>query len=216
MRDAYGQLAMHDRVAAEVAAAYDVFAHTYENNRGLFDMSAVQREFLARLPEHGELLDLGCGAGEPFASAFLARHWEVTGVDVSGAMLKLAARFAPKMMRIYCDMRDVDFAPESFDAISAVYSLFHVPSHDHPALFARMRKWLRHGGHLLFTYATAAYTGQPRFDGHKAFMGHELYYSHVTPDELSAQLAKAGLELVEAKERTIGGETFLWVTAKRV
>lgn len=216
MKDANVQYAPFSGVATEIAAAYDKFAHTYEVNRGLFDMNDVLREFVNRLPAHGELLDLGCGAGEPFASSFLGRHWYVTGVDVSGAMLKLAACYAPKMMRIYADMRDVDFAPESFDAICAIYSLFHVPSHDHPALFTRMREWLHPGGHLLFTYATAAYTGQPRFDGHKAFMGNELYYSHATTDELLTQLTQAGLELVEARERAIGGETFLWVTARRV
>lgn len=216
MKDAnIAQCAPFSGVADEIAAAYDKFAHTYEVNRGHFDMGEVLREFVRRLPAQGELLDLGCGAGEPFASSFLTRHWYVTGVDISGAMLKLAACYAPKMMRIYADMREVNFAPESFDAICAIYSLFHVPATDHPGLFARMRDWLRRDGYLLFTYATAAYTGQSRFDGHKAFMGHNLYYSHVTPEELSVQLAKAGLELVEAKERALGGETFLWVTAQR-
>jgi len=198
-----------------LAQAYDAFALTYERNRGQFDMTAVLDGFLARLPARGHLLDLGCGAGEPFARTFLERGWQVTGVDFSPAMLALAGRYAPAMTRILADMREVAFPERAFDAIAAVYSLFHVPRAEHPALFARMRAWLQPGGILLFTYATRAYTGQDRFEGYKTFMERELFYSHATPGELHAQLETAGLAVLEARERPIGGETFLWVTAKR-
>jgi cyclopropane fatty-acyl-phospholipid synthase-like methyltransferase len=204
-----------DAAAASLARTYDAFALTYESSRGLFDMTEVLGDFHARLPAAGDLLDLGCGAGEPFSREFVERGWRVTGVDLSGAMLELAARYVPQMSRIQGDMRAVSLPRHSFDAICAIYSLFHVSAVDHPALFARMRDWLRPGGVLLFTYATRAYTGQDRFDGYKSFMGQELYYSHVTPSELVAQLDAAGLELVEARERSLGGETFLWVTARR-
>lgn len=46
---------------------YDGFADIYEENRGLFDMSEVFKGFYGLLGfEKGKLLDLGCGAGEPF------------------------------------------------------------------------------------------------------------------------------------------------------
>jgi cyclopropane fatty-acyl-phospholipid synthase-like methyltransferase len=203
-----------DTTAASLERAYDSFALTYEGNRGLFDMTEVLGDFRARLPGVGDLLDLGCGAGEPFSRTFVEHGWRATGVDLSRAMLELAARYVPQMNRIHGDMRSVSFPRDSFDAICAIYSLFHVSAADHPALFARMRGWLRPGGMLLFTYASRAYTGQDRFDGYRSFMGRELYYSHVTPSELVAQLDAAGLELVEARERSLGGETFLWVTAR--
>ena len=68
---------------------------------------------------------------------------------------------------------------------------------------------------MLFTYATADYTGQERFEGDKTFMGQRLFYSHTTPEELATQLAAAGLAIEQAERRTIGGECFLWVTARR-
>jgi len=176
-------------------------------------MSDVLGDFAGRLPACGNLLDLGCGAGEPFACEFPRRGWDVTGVDFSARMLELATRYAPRMRQVRADMRDANFAKRSFDAVAAIYSLFHVPASDHPALFARIRGWLRPEGILLFTYATRAYTGQDRFDGHITFMGQELYYSHVTRPELDAQLVAAGFSVIEARERSIGGETFLWVTS---
>ena len=197
-----------------LAAIYDGFARTYDDNRGVFDMGPVIEDFMACLPATGNLLDLGCGAGEPFAKAFLDRGWSVTGVDFSARMLELAARHVPDMMRVHGDMRDVAFPAASFDAICAVYSLFHVPHAEHPGLFGRVRSWLRPGGIFLFTYATRAYTGHERFDGTKEFLGQPLFYSHATPDELRRQLDAAGFCDVDAKERSIGGEAFLWVSVR--
>ncbi len=195
---------------------YDQFADTYEAHRGAFDMSAVIEGFLRFLPESpGDLLDLGCGAGEPWACAFIERGWRVTGVDFSERMLDLAARYAPEMQRVNADMREAVFAPNSFDAITAIYSLFHVPCEDHAALFKRFHQWLRPGGKLLFTYATRDYTGADAFEGTIEFLGQPLFYSHDTPVEMRAALAEAGLRILDESYRGIGGETFLWVTVER-
>lgn len=195
---------------------YDSFADTYDVNRGLFDMGPVFEDFWQRLARRdGDALDLGCGAGEPFAKNFIERGWRVTGVDFSARMLQLAERHVPEMRRIYADMATVSFAPESFDAVTAVYSLFHLPRAQHAVLFGNIRAWLRPGGKLLFTYASRHYTGAETFDGHIEFMGRPLYYSHDTPQHLRGILADAGFSIEDEAWRAIGGETFLWVTAKR-
>ncbi|KAA6187777.1 class I SAM-dependent methyltransferase [Thiohalocapsa marina] len=200
----------------DLRSAYDALSVTYEANRGQFDMTQVLDDLFARLPSRGgALLDLGCGAGEPVAEAFIRRGWDVTGVDVCGTMLDLAARYVPAMRRVCADMREVAFRQGCFDAVTAIYSLFHLPSSEHPDLFARVRDWLRPGGIFLFTYATADYTGAETFDGWKTFMGQRLFYSHRTPADLQAQLQAAGLVPEALAARDIGGERFLWVTASR-
>lgn len=199
----------------DLRTLYDHFAETYEANRGLFDMSGILEPFYQGLnPSAGRLLDLGCGAGEPFPRFFLDHGWEVVGVDFSKKMLDLAARYAPRMHTLHADLLDVDFEESSFDALTCIYCLFHVPRRHHPELFARFRRWLRPGGQVLFTYATREYTGQDEFEGTREFMGQHLFYSHTTPVNLRAQLASAGLDVESADLRDIGGETFLWVTAR--
>ena len=194
---------------------YDHFAETYEANRGQFDMSGILQPFFTSLgPAPGALLDLGCGAGEPVPRFFLDRGWHVTGVDFSKNMLALAARYTPEMPTLCADMTEIDFPPARFDALTCIYALFHVPRARHPALFARFHRWLRPGARALFTYATREYTGAAEFDGEKEFMGQHLFYSHTTPDRLRAQLAAAGLAVESADLRTIGGESFLWITAR--
>jgi len=199
----------------DLCAVYDRFADAYEASRGLFDMTPVLADFQARLPATGRLLDLGCGAGEPFASHFIRHGWRVTGVDFSPRMLELAARYVPDMERVPGDMAEVEFPAGSYDAVTAVYSLFHLPRERHPELFRRIAGWLRPGGRVLFTYATRHYTGAERFEGSKEFLGETLFYSHMAPDELERALVAGGLTPEDLAYRAIGGETFLWVTARR-
>lgn len=195
---------------------YDHFADNYEANRALFDMSEVFDAFYQHLQgAEGELLDLGCGAGEPWAKYFVDRGWQVTGVDFSRRMLELAARYVPQMRTVAGDMREVRFEADRFDVITAIYSLFHVPEKDHRLLFTDIHRWLTPGGKFLFTYATSEYTGQLEFDGYKEFMGQQLYYSHTSPDRLNQLLEKCGFTIESADYREIGNETFLWVTAKK-
>jgi cyclopropane fatty-acyl-phospholipid synthase-like methyltransferase len=192
---------------------YDRFADTYEENRGLFDMTEVFNSFNGKLKiEKGMLLDLGCGAGESVAKLFVDRGWRATGVDFSKRQLELAAKHVPEMTTVHADMREVEFPSDQFNAITAVYSLFHVPASDHEVMFQKIHRWLCPQGKALFTYATKEFTGSVEFDGYKEFLGQQLYYSHKSPEALYADLKKTGFEIESADYRNIGNEIFLWVT----
>jgi SAM-dependent methyltransferase len=197
-----------------LASIYDEFADTYEENRNIFDMSEVFDAFYESFDiTRGRVLDLGCGAGEPFAANFIKLGWEVTGVDFSKRMLELAAKYVPDMDIIYADIADVEFDLAQFEAVTIIYALFHLPRDKHNALFEKIFGWLRPNGKLLFTYATREYTGSLEFDGHKEFLGKQLYYSHKSPERLHADLESVGFIIEAWDYRNIGGEVFLWVTA---
>ena len=194
---------------------YNEFAATYDDNRGLFDLSEVLDDFYQGLGQTGQLLDLGCGSGEPVAKYFIEQGWAVTGVDFSGKMLKLASRYVPHMKRIEADIRELDFSESSFDAVTASYSLFHIPASEHAALFKKIYTWLSPGGKFLFTYATKDYTGHSQYDGYKNFMGQQLYYSHKKPEELRCDITETGYQIESEVYREIGNETFLWLIVCR-
>jgi len=195
---------------------YDNFADTYDSNRGAFDISRILDDFYFLFGESkGQILDLGCGAGEPVARYFISHGWQVTGVDFSQRMLELASKYAPDMKAIRADIREVEFVPDQFDAVTATYSLFHLPFAEHPGVFRKIYKWLKPNGRILFTYATKEYTGSEEFSGYKKFIDTDLYYSHKTPEELLSDLEEIGFNLNSTDYHTICDETFLWVTAQK-
>lgn len=85
-----------------VRAGYDVIADEFLALVGASRSDAEVRgrvgaliaELRERLPENGDVLDLGCGAGEPYMR-MLSQHFNVTGVDFSSRQLELAAQNAP-------------------------------------------------------------------------------------------------------------------------
>ena len=191
---------------------YDGFAETYDQNRSLFDMTEIFDSFYGTLPnKKGNLLDLGCGAGDSFSRLFVEKGWQVTGVDFSEKMVELATKYVPQMKTMHADMRKIAFSDGQFDAITAVYSLFHLPTEDQDTMLEKFHSWLAPGGKALFTYATKEYTGFESFDGYKEFMGQNLYYGHKRPEDLYEELQQIGFEVEATDYREIGGEVFLWV-----
>jgi SAM-dependent methyltransferase len=115
---------------------YNGFADIYESNRGAFDISDILNSFYTLIEiKKGTLLDLGCGAGEPVARHFVDNSWLVTGVDFSERMLELASIYVPEMKTIRGDIMEIEFEANQFDAITATYSLFHIPASTHADMF---------------------------------------------------------------------------------
>jgi len=138
-------------------------------------------------------LDIGCGAGIP-VSRVLATRASVTGIDISPRMIALARQNVPTVRFIEADIRAVDFPPESFDAVTAFYSIFHLPKGDHQTLLGSIYSWLKPGGLLLCTlsYANeAAYTED-------SFFGVTMYWSNHSLSQYDQMLTKVGFELLES------------------
>ena len=199
----------------DLALRYDELAETYAAGRHRFDTTPILREFAGPLPPGARILDAGCGAGEPVARYFVERGDTVTSIDVSERMLALARRQVPEATFQRMDLRALDFPPASFDAITAVYVIFHLPRAEHTALFTGFARVLKPGGRLLLTLATREYTGQDELDGEMEFLGRRLPYSHDRPAVALDKLAAAGLAVVSARLIETGGETFFWVIARK-
>ncbi len=106
-----------------------------------------------RAARHGRILDLGCGPGRCLAAlkrAFPAS--ELTGLDLSPFMLELARdRLAAGggASLVHADARETPFEERTFDAITAIHLLGHVPRGAALAVLAEARRLLAPGGRLL-------------------------------------------------------------------
>ncbi|MEK6986683.1 MAG: class I SAM-dependent methyltransferase [Candidatus Thermoplasmatota archaeon] len=109
----------------------------------------------ALLREHSRepgktLLHLGCGGGH--LDRTLKKHYEVTGVDASEAMLDLARQLNPEVTYVHGDMRRVRLGG-TFDAVAVFDSIdYMLTKEDLRAAFVTAHEHLRPGG-VFVTYA---------------------------------------------------------------
>lgn len=206
----------HNRI---VEVGYDRMAESYLSTKDPEDPLTLQAlEELARdLPPGAKMLDLGCGAGVPATRWLSERGFSVTGVDLSSRQLDLARRFAPGATFIKSDMTELDFPPDSFDAVVALHSIIHVPRQDHPRLLAGIYRWLKRGGLFLATLTMTDFEGEdPDWEG----WGAAMRWSHYGREANVKMLRDAGFGIHAAEPRTGRGagddeETWLWVLVRK-
>jgi SAM-dependent methyltransferase len=148
-------------------------------------------------------------------TAALAEGRRVTGVDLSGVQVGLARRNVPGATFIQADMAAVAFAPGSFDAVVAFYSLTHVPRDEQPALLRRIAGWLRPGGVFLATMGADSSDDEVEDD----WLGVPMFFSHFGARRNVRLVAEAGLaveeHVVEQEPEDRHDARFLWIVARR-
>ena len=144
---------------------------------------------VAALPRGARVLDLGCGNGVPVCRELAAAGLRVTGVDFSEVQIDRARRLVPDATFVQADMTQVEFPAASFDAVTAFYSLIHVPVGEQPALLCRLATWLVPGGQAMLTTGHQEWTGSERgWHG-----GTEMWWSHADAATYRRWLTAAGL-----------------------
>ncbi|WP_206740761.1 class I SAM-dependent methyltransferase [Euryhalocaulis caribicus] len=108
------------------------------------------RRFM-RLAEHGsQLLDLGCGAGEPIVPDLLAGGYSVTGIDSSPSLIALCKQRFPDQNWLAADMRQLDLEGR-FGGLLAWHSLFRLTPLDQQKMFPVFARLAAPGAPLMFT-----------------------------------------------------------------
>ena len=207
---------MQDERRRTVAAGYDRISGRYQEWVARIEGDPSDRmlvEFAQRLPGRARVLDLGCGAGVP-STRVLAQSFDVVGVDISEAQIRSARKNVPEATFIHGDFAEIELPDVSFDGVTALYSISHVPREEHARIFARVARWLVPGGLFL---ATLGATDSPDWVGD--WLGGPMFFSSHDADTNRGLLRAAGFtleldEIVEMREPE-GPVTFLWVIARK-
>lgn len=192
---------------AETVRRYDEFAEVYaERWQGSDPVVAHRAIFSARLPGP-RVLDLGCGPGRD-ARSLTELGREVTGVDLSRRLLALARDHAPEARFLRMDMRDLAFAPESFDGIWACASFLHVPRRQALGTMWGIARRLKPGGILYLSVKEGTEEMEEGFDA------RGVYYTYYQIEDLMWMMRIFDL-WVKRWDRTVNHDTFLNVFARR-
>ncbi len=185
-----------------ILSTYDAVASEWDLRR---DRTLFERRHLDRMLQHApgrRVLDLGCGTGRPIAQYLVERRCAVTGVDGAPAMIDLFRRNVPGARAVVADMRELALG-ETFDAILAWDSFFHLSPGDQRAMMAVFAAHAAPRAVLLFTAGPEA--GEPLGD----FAGHALYHASLDPDGYGEALEGAGFTLIDVtiEDAEAGGHT---------
>ncbi|MFN8025817.1 MAG: methyltransferase domain-containing protein [Acidimicrobiia bacterium] len=146
-----------DEAAARSLASFGAAAEDYDSEAQSFfpRFGQLTVERLALVPG-ARVLDVACGTGNsvlPAANA-VGASGSVLGVDLTQQMLDIArtrvdAAGFTNVELVCADMRDLDLAPQSFDAVVSVFGIFFVP--DMAGLLADLWELVAPGGQLAVT-----------------------------------------------------------------
>lgn len=102
----------------------------------------------SKLQTGAAVLDLCCGSGEA-AAPWLAKGFQVTGLDVSPLALSLAAQRHPDLIRVEGLAEDPPLADASFDAIQLSVALHEFPRREREQVLQSCLRILKPGGWLV-------------------------------------------------------------------
>ncbi len=133
------------------ARIYQLFGRSETDTREWMDWVFDQFD----LPGSSRILELGCGTAALWAknSHRVPLGWDIVLTDLSPGMVeeaRRAQRFGNQpFTALVCDARSLPFDDESFDAVIANHTLYHIQ--DRQTAFAEIHRVLRRSGRL---YAT--------------------------------------------------------------
>ena len=202
-----------------VADGYDAVGAAYME-QARKDPGGLRQRYLAYLTEGlpgcSEVLDLGCGAGDP-GTKMLAIYFHVTGVDISPGQIALARDNVPDADFVIADIAEVKFPADSFDAVTAFYSIIHIPRELQPGLIEKIAMWLRPGGRFIGTF----HASPSEQDYDPDWLGAPMYWSGYGPEENRLMVEAAGLRIISARNESIQFDvdgtpaTFQWIVAEK-
>jgi cyclopropane fatty-acyl-phospholipid synthase-like methyltransferase len=178
------------------------------------------QQILEYLDASSKVLELGCGAGVPVTAVLTQHVAKVVANDYSEEQVALAKANAPQAEFIHGDMTQLGIPPETFNAVVAFYSFFHVPREKHEALIKSIYGWLQKDGVLLFTYSAHGEEGI-----YPVFLGTRMYFSSFGTEQIIEIVRSCGFTIVQQEVRAQGNvedptdpdndTSFLWILAKK-
>jgi SAM-dependent methyltransferase len=199
--------ASYDRVADRYVAmgAGELESHPW--------LRAALTAWADEVRERGPVLDVGCGPG--FVTAFLAGQGvDVRGIDLSPRMVEHARRLHPHLRFDVASATDLGVDDASLGGVLGWWSLFNLPRHVLPDVVTSFAAALVPGGQVL----VGTHVGDGDVARTEAYGGVPVAWTtHLwQPDQLSAVLAGAGLELgSELRLPHLFGRPQVVLTARR-
>jgi len=135
---------------------YNQHAGTFVAGTLDVEFSATQNKFLALLPEHGCILDFGCGSGRD-TKFFIEKGFSVDATDGSEELCRMASEYSGIQVKhmLFSELDET----EKYDGIWACSSILHLPKDELADVFARMIIAVKSGGYIYTSFKYGDFAG---------------------------------------------------------
>jgi SAM-dependent methyltransferase len=180
----------------ETVAGYDQTATQFAARWGDLRLERALDAFCSKITSgphrQARVLDLGCGPGRDVE--FLTQlGCQVVGLDLSAGMLTKARARLPGADLVRADLRQLPFAPDTFDGAWACASLLHLRRIEFAGALSEMVRLLRRPGGLLYL-ALKGGQGEGWEVDHE---GRRYFFAYYHPVEVQTRLLEAGFQILE-------------------
>ena len=184
---------------AEVAETYDAERFTSLAGRVFNSLEKrLIRKAFTGVPAGATIGDVPCGTGR-LAEVLLGRGFDVTGVDISPAMLRVAKsrlqRFGDKFQIRVLDARQLSDETVRFDAALCARVLMHFPLSEQITFLRNVASVTK--GRLVFTQGVLTPYHRLRRLVKRVLLRENPAVYPLRPEEIRRLLAGAGLRLVK-------------------
>ena len=198
-----------------VKNTYNSIAEEYHRRWGEYSGFFLKnsKEFIKNIPSGGKILDLGCGTGRD-SRWFSEKGFDVTGVDFSKEMLKIAKRIAPKAKFILQDISRLEIK-EKFDGVWCSFVLLHSRKKDIFSILKKIRRLLKKNG-VLFV-ATREGAGE-RIEPEHLNKKLKMFETFFRTEELEKIVKLAGFKILKSRldsDRQESEEKIIIIYAKK-
>lgn len=149
-----------------------------------------------------KVLDVGCGNGRDCKYISL-QGFDVTGIDLSIGMLKIARERVPNVQFEVMDIADITYSENSYDGIISNCSLFHIPSEELPKTLKSFARLLKPNGKLLLILQEGL--GETMIE--EPYRPNvNIYMNYFSVEEISSLLQEYGFEVNTIKKEETPNE----------
>lgn len=140
------------------------------------------------------VLEIGCGAGK--ITNYLTEHgYDVTGIDFSENILKLARKKFPNSKFVCADICEYE-TNRKFDGIITKDMLFHLPDADIRKVLHKVKNWLKIGGKFCIIMDIPKNEGEHIFT-EELNENYKIYYNYMSPKKVEGLLKENGFVVNE-------------------
>ena len=153
--------------------------------------------FAQLLGSEDSVLDIGCGPGNVAKQLLAAKSLQITGVDLSDEMVKLASANVPSG-RFYCqDIRNAEFVTGSFDAVVLSFSIVHLTDAEADNLLRQAISWTKRNGYMFVSFMSGKVAGFEQ----TSFSRQPIFFNYFDHGKIAQLLSEHGVDIIHSEQQ---------------